>query len=66
MKSGIIKYKSTNGKTSELALCSKAGLYCINRTTNKFHNCDGYKIPYTLKQDDGSIETLGECLFLLK
>ncbi len=49
MKSWIIKYKSTNDKTRELALCSKAGLYCINRTANEFHNWDGYKISYTLK-----------------
>jgi len=62
MKSGIIKYKSTNDKTSELAFCSKAGFYYINRTANEFQNCDGYKIPYTLKQADCSIETLGECL----
>ena len=63
MKSGIIKYKeSTNEDESELNFCSKAGFYYIDRTNNECKNCDRYKIPYSLKSDDGSIEKLGECL----
>ena len=63
MKSGIIKYKeSTDGDESELNFCSKAGFYYIDRSLKECKNCDGYKIPYSLKRDDGSIEKLGECL----
>ena len=62
MKSGIIKYRSTT--ESDLEFCSKAGFYYIYRsgTSKECKNCDGYKIPYSLKSDDGSIEKLGECL----
>jgi len=69
MNSGIIKYRSIPGseseseKESDLEFCSKAGFYYIDRTSKECKNCDGYKIPYSLKREDGSIVNLGECLY---
>ena len=57
---GVTKYKSE--EENDLDFCLKAGFYYIDRNSNECKNCEGFKIPYSLKRDDGGIENLGECL----